>query len=138
MCIYSFSYLHHYCIPQPDSVVQSVARLTQKTEVPGSIPVRPHTFVSPSTDSRRAVYEYVHLHVALVNRSGGLSLPRNSVFMLTDRPDMTIAVYRGCKTTKQPYSLVAVIDWINERGISCWAFLLKVMSYSIQRNNWSN
>ena len=37
----------------------------------------------------------------LVNRLGGLSLPRKSVVRLTDRPDMTIDVYRGRKTTIQ-------------------------------------
>ena len=30
---------------------------------------------------------------------GGLSLPRKSVVRLTDRPDMTLDVYRGRKTT---------------------------------------
>ena len=35
------------------------------------------------------------------NRLGGLSLPRKSVVMLTDRPDMTLDVYGGRKTTKQ-------------------------------------
>ena len=37
----------------------------------------------------------------LVNRLGGLSLPRKSVVRLTDRPDMTIDVYSGRKTTQQ-------------------------------------
>ena len=37
----------------------------------------------------------------LVNRLGGLSLPRKSVVRLTDRPDMTLDVYRGSKTTMQ-------------------------------------
>ena len=37
----------------------------------------------------------------LVNRLGGLSLPRKSVVRLTDRPDMTLDVYRGRKTTMQ-------------------------------------
>ena len=32
---------------------------------------------------------------------GGLSLPRKSVVRLTDRPDMTLDVYRGRKTTMQ-------------------------------------
>ena len=36
-----------------------------------------------------------------VNRLGGLSLPRKSVVRLTDRPDMTLNVYRGRKTTMQ-------------------------------------
>ena len=41
------------------------------------------------------------MHEALVNRLGGLSLPRKSVVRLTDRPDMTLDVYRGRKTTIQ-------------------------------------
>ena len=36
-------------------------------------------------------------HLVLVNRSKGLSLPRNSVVKLTDRSDMTIAGFRGRK-----------------------------------------
>ena len=41
------------------------------------------------------------MHEVLVNRLGGLSLPRKSVVRLTDRPDMTLDVYRGRKTTDQ-------------------------------------
>ena len=41
------------------------------------------------------------MHEVLVNRLGGLSLPRKSVVRLTDRPDMTSDVYHGCKTTTQ-------------------------------------
>ena len=41
------------------------------------------------------------MHEVLVNRLGGLSLPRKSVLRLTDRPDMTLDVYRGHKTTMQ-------------------------------------
>ena len=41
------------------------------------------------------------MHEVLVNRFGGLSLPRKSVVRLTDRPDMTLDVYRGRKTTMQ-------------------------------------
>ena len=41
------------------------------------------------------------MHEVLVNRLGGLSLPRKSVVRLTDRPDMILDVYRGRKTTKQ-------------------------------------
>ena len=59
--------------------------------------------VSPSAFSRRAVVSYwrKYVHEVLVNRLGGLSLPRKSVVRLTDRPDMTLDVYRGRKTTKQ-------------------------------------
>ena len=41
------------------------------------------------------------MHEVLVNRLGGLNLPRKSVVRLTDRPDMTLDVYRGRKTIKQ-------------------------------------
>ena len=41
------------------------------------------------------------MHEVLVNRLGGLSLPRKTVDRLTDRPDMTLDVYRGRKTTMQ-------------------------------------
>ena len=41
------------------------------------------------------------MHEVLVNRLGGLSLPRKSVVRLTDRADMTLDVYRGRKTTIQ-------------------------------------
>ena len=41
------------------------------------------------------------MHEVLVNRLGGLSLPRKSVVRLTDHPDMTLDVYRGRKTTTQ-------------------------------------
>ena len=41
------------------------------------------------------------MHEVLVNRLGGLSLPRKSVVRLTDRPDMALDVYRGRKTTMQ-------------------------------------
>ena len=41
------------------------------------------------------------MHEVLVNRLGGLSLPRKSVVRLTDRPDITLDVYRGRKTTQQ-------------------------------------
>ena len=62
-----------------------------------------HTFVSPSAFSRRAVVSYwrKYVHEVLVNRLGGLSLPRKSMVRLTDRPDMTLDVYRGRKTTLQ-------------------------------------
>ena len=41
------------------------------------------------------------MHEVLINHLGGLSLPRKSVVRLTDRPDMTLDVYSGRKTTIQ-------------------------------------
>ena len=52
------------------------------------------------------------MHEVLVNGLGGLSLPRKSVVRLTDRPDMTLDVYRGRKTTNPnpdlPQSIVCL------------------------------
>ena len=66
-------------------------------------PVWQHTFVSPSAFLRRAVVSYwrKYVHEVLVNRLRGLSLASKSVVKLTDRPDMTLDVYRGRKTTMQ-------------------------------------
>ena len=49
------------------------------------------------------------MHEVLVNRLGGLSLPRKSVVRLTDRPDMTLDVYRGRKTTMQCNVSIAAV-----------------------------
>ena len=74
-------------------------------------PVRPHTFVSFSAASRRAVVSYwqKYVHKVLVNRLGGLSLPRKSVVRLTDRPDMTLDVYCGRKIAIQPTN-IAILE----------------------------
>ena len=65
------------------------------------------TLSSATAHGRRAIVrkwrKYVHL--VLVNRLGGLSLPMNSEVRLTDRPDMTIAIYRGRKPSTQHYTL---------------------------------
>ena len=77
---------------RPRRAAQSVGHLTCKSEVLGRYPVWPHTFVSHSADSRGTVVSYwrKYVHEVLDNRLGGLSLPRNSVVRLTDRPDMTL------------------------------------------------
>ena len=41
------------------------------------------------------------MHEVLVYSFGDLSLPRKNVVRLTDRPDMTLDVYRGRRTTIQ-------------------------------------
>ena len=87
----------------PGRVAQSVGHLTRSQGSWVRYPVWQHTFVSASAFSRRAVVSYwrKYVHQVLVNRLGGLSLPRKSVVRLTDRPDMTLDVYRGRKTTMQ-------------------------------------
>ena len=59
---------------------------------------------------RRAVVSYwrKYVHEVLVHRLGGLNLPRKSVVRLTDRPDMTLDVNRGRKTTIQQQSLYII------------------------------
>ena len=54
----------------PGRVAPSVGHLTRKSGVLGSKPVWPHTFVSPSAFSRRAVVSYwrKYVHEVLVNR----------------------------------------------------------------------
>ena len=60
------------------------------------------------------------MHEVLVNRLGGLSLPRKSVVRLTDRPDMTLDVYRGRKTTiQQQYNKDFNLQWNDYIGKSC-------------------
>ena len=90
------------CCLQPGRVAQSVEHLTRKSGVPGSIPGLATYFRFSFRFSRRAVVSYwrKYVHEVLVNRLGGLSLPRKSVVRLTDRPDMT-DIYRGRKTTMQ-------------------------------------
>ena len=63
------------------------------------------------------------MHEVLVNRLGGLSLPRKSVVRLTDRPDMTLDVYRGRKTTiQQQQQQLVVLDLL---GLSQLPLYLK-------------
>ena len=52
------------------------------------------------------------MHEVLVNRLGGLSLPRKSVARLTDHLDMTLDVYRGRKTTTQQQQQIPVSEHI--------------------------
>ena len=49
------------------------------------------------------------MHEVLVNCLGGLSLLRKSVVRLTDRPNMTLDVYRGRKTTIQYNDCLSVL-----------------------------
>ena len=86
---------------KPGHVAQSIARLTQEPDVSVRYRAQPQTFVSSSADLRRAVVHYwrKYKNEVLVNRLGGLSLPRKNVVRLTDHPDMTIDVYCGSKRT---------------------------------------
>ena len=95
-------------------VVQSVGHPTRKSGVLGSIPGLATYFRFSFHFFKSYWRKYVH--EVLVNRLGGLSLPRKSVVRLTDRPDMTLDVYRGRKTIQQP---VSELDVIKSMSFSC-------------------
>ena len=64
------------------------------------------------------------MHEVLVNRLGGLSLPRKSVVRLTDRPDMTLDVYRGHKTIQCNNNKANLLVLLLKNVVLNW-FLLK-------------
>ena len=98
------------------------------------MPVWQHTFVSPSAFSRRAVVSYwrKYVHEVLVNRLGGLSLPRKSVVRLTDRPDMTLDVYRGRKTTMQQFLKCRSLN-VNSSVVDLTEFCIHISRFTVVR-----
>ena len=90
-------------IKQPGRVAQSVGHLTRKSGVLGSTPGLATYFRFSFRFFKKGSCQLLSKVCAriLVNRLRGLSLPRKSVVSLTDRPDMTLHVYRGRKTTIQ-------------------------------------
>ena len=88
---------------KPGRVAQSVGHLTRKSGVLGSIPGLATYFRFSFRFFQEGQFSVakVFVHEVLVNRLGGLSLPRKSVVRFTDRSDMTLDVYRGRKTTMQ-------------------------------------
>ena len=93
------TFRHNFVYNMPGLAAQSVGRLTQDPEVPGSTP-GPATYVRFSFRFFKKGSCQL-LAKVLVNRLEGLSLPRKSVVRLTDCPDLTIVVYCGRKTTIQ-------------------------------------
>ena len=87
-------------LASPGCVAQSVGHLTRKSGVLGSIPGLATYFRFSFRFFKKGSCQLLakYVHEVLVNR---LSLPRKSVVRLTDRPDMTLDVYRGRKTTMQ-------------------------------------
>ena len=77
------------------------------------------------------------MHEVLVNRLGGLSLPRKSVLRLTDRPDMTLDVYGGRKTTIQPTTnqqilsliIIHILAHLSMLRMSFWDTVMSCPSY---------
>ena len=87
----------------PGRVAQSVGHLTRKSGVLSSIPGLATYFRFSFRFFKKGSCQLLAKVCArcVFNRLGGLSLPRKSVVRLTDRPDMTLDVYRGRKTTMQ-------------------------------------
>ena len=84
----------------PGHVAQWVGHLTHNSGVLGSIPglVTYFWFLLPHFQEGQVVsYWRKYMLEVLVNRLGGLSLPRKSAVRLTDHPDMTLDVNRGRK-----------------------------------------
>ena len=94
--LYFLESCFNYCMLYTAGPRSAVGRAPRKSEVLGSIPGLATYIRFPLRTNRRK-----YVHEVLVNRLGGLSLPRNSVVRLTGRPDMTLDVYRGRKTTTQ-------------------------------------
>ena len=117
--IYHFSFLSpslwetaryrlKYCLKGPLTLKQPTNNLCVHMIFSSSVQMYRKSYctipgIGPSAFSRRAVVSYwqKYVHEVLVNRLGGLSLPRKSVVRLSDRPDMTLDVYRGRKTSIQ-------------------------------------
>ena len=76
------------------------------------------------------------MHEVLVNRLGSLSLPRKSVVRLTDRPDMTLDVYRGRKTTIQQQQLNGVIGLNPDHCFIHYALWLSGLSLRLRYKRW--
>ena len=83
-------------ILEPGREKQSVGHLTRKAGVLGSIPGLATYFRSSFRFFKKGEWRK-YVHEVLVNRLGGLCLPRKSEVRLTDRPDMTLDVYHGRK-----------------------------------------
>ena len=79
---------------KPGRVAQSVGHLTRKSRVLGSIPGLATYFRFSFRFFKKGSCQ---LLVKVCARSTGKPhRPRKSVVRLTDRPDMTLDVYRGC------------------------------------------
>ena len=73
-------------------VAKSVGHLTRKSGVLNTRSGNILSFLLPLFQKAVVSYWRKYVHKVLVNRLGVLSLPRKSVVMLTDRPDMTLDV----------------------------------------------
>ena len=130
----------------PGRVAQSVGHPTRKSGVLGSIPGLATYFCFSFRFFKKAVVSFwrKYVHEVLINRLGGLSLPRKRVDRLTDCPDMTLDVHRGRKTTMQQIEGIsksillnsilnfAIISISNVRNVIIWHSLVAGAAISSQ------
>ena len=93
----------HSAIPTPGRVAQSVARLTQEPEIPGSIH-GPATYFRFSfrwfKKGSCQLLAKALIHEVLAIRLGCLSMPRKSEVRLNERPTTTAVPSKKKKTHK--------------------------------------
>ena len=102
--VYEWTFVGYFLCSKPGHEAQSVGHLTRNSGVLGSIPSLATYLRFSFRFFKKGSCQFwrKYVHEVLVNRLGGLSLPRKSVVRLTDRLDMTLDVYCGRKTTIQP------------------------------------
>ena len=130
----------------PGRVAQSVGHLTRKSGVLGTILGLATYFRFSFRFFKKAVVSFwrKYVHEVLVNRLGGLSQPMKSVVRLTDRPDMTLDVHCGRKTTMQQIEGIsksillnsilnyAILSISNVRNVMIWHSLVAGAAISSQ------
>ena len=111
---------------QQSHVAQSVGHLTRKSGVLGSIPGLATYLRFSFRFFKKGSCQLLAKVCArsTVNHLGGLSLPRKSVVRLTDHPDMTLDVYRGCKTTMQQQQQISILEYPRYLNQPCIILLL--------------
>ena len=80
-------------VHMPGRVAQSVGHLTRKSGFDTRSGHILSLLLPLFQEGVIVSYWQKFVHEVLVNRLGGLSLPRKSVVRLTDRPDMTLDAY---------------------------------------------
>ena len=110
--------------PVPDRIGQSVGLLTRKSGALGLIP------------GLATYFRFSFRFFEKGSRLGGLSLPRKSVVRVTDRPDLTLDVYRERKTTiQQQNSKLTLVGYVIYQDTNSHCYISKKYS-SDTRLEW--
>ena len=115
-------------------IAQSVGHLTCRSGIlsstPGLATYFRFSFHFFKKSSCQLLAKVLYVHRVLVNCLRGLSLPRKSVIRLTDRPDMTLDVYHGRKTTIQQYNNLNFMRKI--AAVFLWHCLSCLIIYTVE------